>query len=645
MGSILETLSCPVSEWIPLWAGPLQLAFDPQTVAIRYVRLGEKEILRSIYGAVRDCNWGTVRPRLSNLRLESSENSFHMTFTVDCEQDEIQFQWEGRVTGDLMGHIRFGFEGTAGSRFLRNRIGLCVLHPLEGCVGQPCAIEHGDGQSTHGAFPDRIAAFQPFKDIRKITHRAGDGIEVEVLLTGDTFEMEDQRNWSDASFKTYSTPLALPFPVLVEEGSQIRQEVRLSLRGVPGPVTVAKVELTRLQLPDATPRLTPPLGLCLASHGESLSIQEANRLRSLRLSHLRVDIDFAKPDWRDQLRRAEAESLLLDVGLHVAIHLTDRAEAELSDLLGMLTATRPRILLWCVFHHAEKCTSERTVTLARERLRRFDSAIPWAAGTPAYFAEWNRGWKGLSGVLPCYSVNPQVHGDDDATLVENLGGLSDTVSTAWERTREPVVVSPVTLRPRFNPNATAASGKEGAGDRLPPEVDVRQALALGAAWTLGSVGELSRSSALHSLTYYETTGWKGIMETRLGPAVPQLFPSRGDAVFPMFHIFRALAGFPKLLPLTSSDALSATGLALWNEAGILGRLVMANLRGTRQTVRVEVPWRAAVLRVLDSEAGEALLNPEGFWSGAGDSLTVVERGAELSLPPYAVAIIEPAPVL
>ena len=35
--------------------------------------------------------------------------------------------------------------------------------------------------------------------------------------------MEDQRNWTDASFKTYSTPLSEPIPVTVKAGTRISQ--------------------------------------------------------------------------------------------------------------------------------------------------------------------------------------------------------------------------------------------------------------------------------------------------------------------------------------------------------------------------------------------------------------------------------------
>lgn len=41
------------------------------------------------------------------------------------------------------------------------------------------------------------------------------------------FETEDQRNWTDASFKTYGTPLDRPFPVAVSPGEEVHQRVRL----------------------------------------------------------------------------------------------------------------------------------------------------------------------------------------------------------------------------------------------------------------------------------------------------------------------------------------------------------------------------------------------------------------------------------
>ena len=121
------------------------------------------------------------------------------------------------------------FEVTAEPRtpFLTARCGFAVLHPLEGIVGQPAIIEHVDGSREQATFPDLIAPSQPFMEIRAIEHQVAPGISARCLMTGDVFEMEDQRNWSDASYKTYVRPLALPWPYVMDAGVRNQQAVEL----------------------------------------------------------------------------------------------------------------------------------------------------------------------------------------------------------------------------------------------------------------------------------------------------------------------------------------------------------------------------------------------------------------------------------
>ena len=42
-------------------------------------------------------------------------------------------------------------------------------------------------------------------------------------MEGDAFEMEDQRNWIDASYKTYVRPLALPWPYTIATGRAVQR--------------------------------------------------------------------------------------------------------------------------------------------------------------------------------------------------------------------------------------------------------------------------------------------------------------------------------------------------------------------------------------------------------------------------------------
>ena len=52
-------------------------------------------------------------------------------------------------------------------------------------------------------------------------------------MEGDTFEMEDQRNWTGASYKTYVRPLALPWPYTLAAGAKIDQAVTKMFKQYP----------------------------------------------------------------------------------------------------------------------------------------------------------------------------------------------------------------------------------------------------------------------------------------------------------------------------------------------------------------------------------------------------------------------------
>src|SRR2546421_1852947 len=78
----------------------------------------------------------------------------------------------------------------------------------------------------------------------------------------------------------------------------------------------------------------------------------------------------------------------------------------------------------------------------------------------------------------------------------------------------PLVVSPITLKRRYNAHATVAEAEQ-APDELPDAIDLRQMSLFGAVWTAGSIKYLAESGAA-SLTYYETAGWRGLMERETG---------------------------------------------------------------------------------------------------------------------------------
>ena len=77
-------------------------------------------------------------------------------------------------------------------------------------------------------FPTLIEPNIAFENIVQFAWKTRGGVGASLEFEGDVFESEDQRNWSDNSFKTYSTPVSIPFPVLVKSGDEVEQKVTLS---------------------------------------------------------------------------------------------------------------------------------------------------------------------------------------------------------------------------------------------------------------------------------------------------------------------------------------------------------------------------------------------------------------------------------
>lgn len=609
---------------IPLQTRTFSCFFEVGTGFLRRVKSSEVEVIRTIYGAVRDKNWDTVEAQLRIEHLERNDDSFRLEFAVDHKSNSISFFWRGTIEG-RGGVLEFRFDGRAETSFLRNRIGLCILHPILECAGKPCRIQHSDGTWEEGAFPFFISPHQPFKDLGALSWQPSDRLQANIQFEGEVFEMEDQRNWTDASFKTYSTPLELPFPVEISANEEVHQRVVLTLSDGGSAISVAEEPPVSISfLRESRPRTVPKIGLCAASHFRSLSSDELQYLARLRLNHLRTDIHFSRASWKTELRRTQNEARSVNARLQCALFLNDSAEQNLLDFRGTIEPGMVDICL--IFHQAEKSTTSRWFELAERDLGPHGYRI--GTGTNAYFTELNR-QRPPRRAIACYSLNPQVHTFDDLSLVETLEAQPVTVESALQFCDHEVIISPVTLLPRFNPNAT-----DPAQQREDPEssaADPRQSTLFCAAWTTGSLARLLPMNRLESVTYYETTGLRGVMHS--APHAQALGPTN---LFPVYYVFEALAGARNLLPLSISQPALVAGLAFANERGVSTCLI-ANLTHERRDIDLRLPAERLGVLCLDetnlAEAGAGRLLPP--------SAIVTEAGhAKLNLAPNALLRLE-----
>ena len=244
-----------------LRAGPLAAELDAAG-NLRYLKVGGVEVLRSLAFLARNENWGTYVPTLSDLVVDQRADGFSVRYRASCAGSGGRIAWDATIEGRADGSLVFDGVATPATDFLTCRTGFVVLHPLQGVAGEAVTVEHVDGTVESSTFPARIDPVQPFLAVRALTHEVLPGLKATVRMEGDTFEMEDHRNWTDASFKTYVRPLALPWPYTLKAGEPVTQRVSLTFTGkAPKASAAARANAVTVTLGRTTRERMPEIGL------------------------------------------------------------------------------------------------------------------------------------------------------------------------------------------------------------------------------------------------------------------------------------------------------------------------------------------------------------------------------------------------
>jgi hypothetical protein len=638
---------------IELHAGPLTLLYEQGD--LRNIFSGNTEILCKIYVAIRDRDWNTIAPVFSNMKMDITNDSFMITFDAINQQNDIDFAWKGIIRGETDGTISYTMDGEARSTFWRNRIGFCVLHPAS-LSGSSCQIQHLDGRTERADFPLDFALSQPvapFLEMKKISHLIRSGVKAEVEFSGDIFEMEDQRNWTDASYKTYSTPLSLIFPTEIKAGTKVSQSILLRVtqdKIKPGLQAVEsnspspdglRIEVNRT----ASEMLLPKLGLGSASHGLPLSSGEIERLRRMHLHHLRVDLRLADDVFVNILEAVTQQAIELDLKMEVALLISDQIKKELAKLRAILHVIRPPVCSWLCYVDKEWMANSISVSdvlpTARKYLADYNPSIPICSGTNSDFIFLRKSLPALDQIQKiCFAINPQSHAFDNASLIETLKVQGAAVISARHLSKGlPVLVSPITFKPRFNPYATGSVSTIHTS-ALPPQVDARQMSLFGAGWTLGSFKYIAEAGA-DSVTYFETSGWQGVMEIGQGCARPEGFYSFPGCVFPLYHVLTDIGEFTggSLLPVRTSYPPLVNGLLLRN--GEQERMLLANHSSQPQRVRLYNLLPTRTIRRLDeTNMVQAMQSPLEYRQAAELPFEVNAGSLEMEMMPFSVIKID-----
>jgi hypothetical protein len=646
MGSVSEFPDTPEQEKIRqgnnnsnsgetyLRAGDLSMIFE--SGSLRYISAGQNELMRMIYAAVRNKDWLTIHPLTKAEKIRKNERSFTITFRCLYRSREMAFSADYTIEGKQNNSIILTMEGETLTRFEKNRIGFCALHTIEGCSGKNCVIEHTDGSTEESFFPEEISPHQVFKDIKSMRWLSG-GISCKLDFEGDIFETEDQRNWTDGSYKTYSTPLSLAYPVTLEKGAKIFQRVSFQAEGS---FSISenheKHTIIRVK-PEETFRL-PDIGVCQSSYNSPPLKNETSIIRSLRFDHYRADLHMYEDSWQVKADKAANESVDFGFPIELALFFDDNMLIQIADFVKWYSHNKSAISRILLYHKTQPVTPGYLANKVIPTIRNVIPEVKIVTGTNANFAELNRNRPGDTGNDNiCYSIHPQEHASDNKTLIENLKAQHYTVRSAMAFTgKKGITVSPVTLQRRFNANIsfmeTPWTGKE-----MPPQIDNRMMSLFGACWTVASLKYLSEAGA-SSITFYETFGERGIYQGERDPAWPSQFPSYRGMIFPVYHVFRYLLGIKNYngIKCTSSNPLIIECLALSD--GRQAKLILTNFTEKDQPVSIDCYSGLFRIRSLNSSSFSKAVT-DYRWNGIDTEKTNKSQSIFI-LEPYSVNFIE-----
>ncbi|WP_461163862.1 hypothetical protein [Arthrobacter sp. R4-81] len=577
-----------------------------------------RPVLRAIKGVIRDHQWRTLQPAVRDVAFLEDDDGVTVRFHVDYAGGEARYESMLKVRLTPL-TVDVEFNGRAKTAFRRNRIGLVVLHPASESGREVTAVTPA-GNVTTRRFPEDISPELIFTDIASLEW-ADAGTAFDLSFAGDVFETEDQRNWTDASFKTYSTPSADPIPVDVEEGDVVRQSVSLEAASIESPdVTAVSLEpaLSVFSVGPAAGTV-PPLGVSVDPTGTQGEVAAAHTEPVPALKGLdAVVVELYGPP---EVRAARLQAAATEAAVHGAA-LDVRIVAEdlegLPELFAEAEKLRPVRRLG-IFSPATHCTDPALLPDFKRTLEATGFSGEILAGTRSHFTELNKRAKDAAAFRDAdaltYSPTPQAHSTEIAHIVETIPIQRLTALNALRiGGGKPVHVGPITLKPRLH-----APGQTPDSDELQDHVFT-------AAWTLASISSLTLEGVA-SITYFEA-----------GP--PRGIRTDDGRLTPSGELLRQLAGLKgEALHSVGTDSPEDSPVTLYPVSGPAGlRLFAGNLGPRIETVQVSfadgAPGRSGT-------AASARLTVIGEATGSGERIEPDHDGVlTFELAPWSTAVVE-----
>ena len=418
--------------------------------------------------------------------------------------------------------------------------------------------------------------------------------------TGKLLEAEDQRNWTDNTYKIYSGSLSEPRPYRTSAGSVWSQSVTFEV----GAPLHSSADAEKILVQEIS--ALPSIGLQFNDEAMLAPDDLEKAFVLLDIDHLRINEESLTSQ---KIATASSSGLTLETAI-LSSNIGPELHKEVLHLSQRVPAGS-RILV-----HRQG----RQIVEAGD-LPKNDSLNTYIPGSDAYLVDLHKE-NFEFGDSVSYSMTPTVHSFDSETIFKSLHTQSESIAFAQKFLAPQVFISPITFSTRGNPET--GHHRDERSKFANPETALRIRTIEGAAWTLGSIYALASAGAF-SGSWHELFGEFGL-----------IYSQSGSIKFsPTFHAISALgAHHAHQMTIATSDEKSWVAF----ENRERKRILVASLRPWTIEITSKVLAGYKSMQSLRGDDGEKASQIMDWWSYA--ETTPLSADSPLTLTPFEIALIQ-----
>ena len=567
--------------------------------AIRNITYQGAQIIDLLYTAIRPWDWSTLNPGEHSEVVEKSGENCLVSVT-----DTFAGSMQGKTVITLQPNGKFSvaYTLTGLGKFEIQRWGVCFCLHTGDWMGSTVTASGNTYSLLKEISPQRVidgvtqGLFPASNDMHFV---APDKRSLKVISTGKVLEAEDQRNWTDNTYKIYSGSLAEPRPFVMENGAIWEQRVEFEVTppaaSIPdGSKIIAKEipSLPRIGLQFNTDSLLP---------GDDLE----KALFILDIDHIRINEESLTAQ---KIATVSKSGLALEAAL-LSSNSGDGLLQEVEHLSNRVPAGS-RLLI-----HREGREIVQTQDLPKNTS--LNSYIP---GSDAYLVDLHRNEYNFGDAVS-YSMAPTVHSTDPETIFKTLYTQKESIEFAQKFIAPQVSISPITFSTRGNPETGHL--RENRINFAQPEMAAQIKNLSAAAWTLGSVFALASAGA-YSGTWHELFGEHGVIY------------NEGSAIkfSPTFHALSAL-GAHHAHEITIATSLDGSWVAFEDRES--RKMVVASQRPWIVEITPKVLSGYKSIQSLHADECEKASQIMDWWSYA--EINPLLGDIPLSITPFEILLL------